>query len=275
MKKIISVLVLCMVWFVSHHYVASASQTANVTSPFFYSFNSVGILNESGFLSDSTSPYWWVNSGGEMIASTTGTGQTIQGSLPELSTWRTLYLIANPVDTDNGYHPQNIFRLLTRSQWQNTKEQAYFKVNTNNLSTSPNRDVSNGLLLFSRYYDSSNTYYAGLRVDGAVVIKKKINGTYYTLAYKKILPGTYNRNTNPNLIPQNTWVGLKVETSNNADGSVSLNLYTDIGQTGKWALQLSTLDNNIGGKALINQSYTGIRTDFMDVEFDNFRIEKI
>src|SRR6185369_3143386 len=32
-----------------------------------YSFNVDGVLQETGSMSQSTSPYWWVNSGGELV----------------------------------------------------------------------------------------------------------------------------------------------------------------------------------------------------------------
>lgn len=248
-----------------------------VSSALVYSFNTDGVLYESGSSKESTSPYWWLNSGAVFdIAS--GFGSTNIGSLPSNNFWRILYNKNNSLDTDQGYHPQNIFRLITKSKWQNSREEVYFKIKSDQLSSSPNRNESNGLLLFSRYLDSDNLYYAGLRVDGAVVIKKKINGAYYTLAYKKILNwANYDRVIHPNLIYKNTWIGLRVETINNSDGSISIRLFTDLGNTGVWTKSLEATDDNIsyGGGSIQSYGYGGIRTDFMDVVFDNFRIVKI
>jgi len=251
-----------------------AASAAPVANPFHYEFRIDGTVNESGSMDSSASPYWWINSGGQMTLSA-GTGKTIQGNLPLGSYWQRTYAAANPLDTDNGLHPQNIFRVLTRSKWQNVKQIMSFKITKDELSSSPNRDSHNGLLLMTRYIDSNNLYYAGLRVDGAAVIKKKINGNYYTLAYRNIFPGTYNRLTNPNLLPKNTWIALKTETKNNLNGSVSIKLYMDNGLTGTWTLLLSATDSGIGGSPITNEGYAGIRTDFMDVYFDNYWLVNI
>lgn len=251
------------------------SETASANS-FYYTFNSSGTLFEAGSLSLSSSPYWWVNSGAFLVLSGT-VGSTAQGSLPTLSPWRILYAANNSADTDNGFHPQNIFRLVTKSKWNNVREQGIFRVKADNLSNSPNRNSSNGILFFVRYQDSDTLYYTGIRVDGSAVVKKKINGTYYILASKQIIPGTYNHSSKPNLIPKNTWIGLRTETVTNSNGTVGIKLYTDIGNTGTWTLAVSALDDNksYGGKAITASGYAGIRTDFMDVEFDNFKLENL
>src|SRR3989344_6750614 len=88
-----------------------ASTPAVVSSPFHYSFSSDGILQETGSQQESSSPYWWLNSGAKLIISN-GTGKTIQKELGSNDKWRLLYLYSNPIDTDKGYHPQNIFRLI-------------------------------------------------------------------------------------------------------------------------------------------------------------------
>src|SRR3989344_1975736 len=250
-----------------------ASTAATVTSPYHYTFNSNGTLYESGTMDESTSPYWWLNSGAKLIISN-GTGKTVQGELSSNDKWRLIYLASNPLDTDNGYHPQNIFRLVTRSKWQNIQETAYFKINKDQLSASPNRAEHNGLLLMSRYQNGNNLYYSGIRVDGQAIIKKKINGKYYTLANKKIFPGTYNRLSNPNLLPKNTWIGLKTQV-NNSNNKVNIKMYMDKGRTGNWTLILEANDSSSYGKPITNGGYAGIRTDFMDVEFEDFKIINI
>lgn len=207
-----------------------------------------------------------------------GVGETIQGNLSALSPWHILYAANNPLDTDNGDHPQNIFRLVSRNTWQNYTEQAYFEIMRDNLSSSPNRNASNGLLLFNRYQNGDSLYYAGIRVDGAAVIKKKINGIYYTMAYKQIFPGTYDRTAHPNLIPKNTWIGLRTVVANNSNGTATIKLYTDVGKTGTWTLVLQSEDDGVsfGRTAPITHSgFVGIRTDFMDVLFDDFRVASL
>ncbi len=253
---------------------ASAASAAVVSSPFRYWFHVTGTLYETSSSGESTSPYWWLNSGAKLRIED-GVGKTVQGNLPANDKWRLLYARTNPLDTDNGYHPQNLFRLVTRSIWGNVREEAYFKVNKDNLSSSPNRDGHNGLLLMSRYQDSGQTlYYTGVRVDGAAVIKRKFKGSYTTLASKKILSnslGSYDKVRNPNLIPKNTWVGIRSEVKDNADGSANVRLYTDVGQKGIWTLALEVRDTS----PIRTSGYGGIRTDFMDVEFDEYRLTAI
>ena len=247
-----------------------------VPTPFLYNFNANGSLPEAGSMDESNSGYWWVNSGG-ILTIGEGEGRTNFGELPAASKWYSLYARANPIDTDNGNHPQNIFRLLTRSRWNNVRQQVYFKIAKDNLSSSPNRNASNGLLLFSRYLDSANLYYVGVRVDGAAVIKKKINGTYYTIASVPYLAGSYNRDTSPNLLPKSVWIGLRSETVTNLDSSVTIRLYVDEGRTGVWKLVLQGKDDGLqfGGGAITREGYTGIRTDFMDVSFYRYIEEKL
>lgn len=254
-----------------------AATTAVLGDTFRYTFNSDGTLPEAGTLEESWSPYWWLNSGG-LLYIRNGKGTTVSGELSRLSPWRLLYNRNNPTDTDKGTHPQNIFRLLSRSTWQNVRTQAYFKILADNLSSSPNRNASNGLLLMTRYVDENNLYYLGIRVDGAAVIKKKVNGDYYTLAYEKIFGNTeYDHSSNPSLLPKNKEIGLRSEVKNNADGTVSLQLFMDEGRTGKWTSILTAIDDGTtyGGDAITGKGHVGIRTDFMDVEFSNFSAEKI
>jgi hypothetical protein len=228
-------------------------------------------------MDDSSSPYFWLNSGGKFFLSNE-TGKTIQGESPRTDEWRKLYARTNSWDTDDGYHPQNLFRLYTRSQWQNFSQELFFNIRKDNLSDSPSRNASNGLFLVNRYANSNNLYAVGIRVDGAAVIKKKKNGLYYTVAYKKIFPGVYNRLGVPpasaNLLPKNTWIGLRTEIRNMPDGSVSIKLFMDQGRTGVWQLLLDTKDDGLlyGGAGLLDTGYAGWRTDFMDVEFDDYRL---
>jgi hypothetical protein len=225
------------------------------------------VLEESGSPQSSFSSTWWVNSGGLMNINN-NIMSTVQGDLPLTSRWYEAYLNANPVDTDRGAHPQNIFRLVSRQTQLNFQQSAYFKINRMNLSTSPNRNESNGVLLFNRYVDGNNLYYAGARVDGNLVIKKKQNGTYYTLAIKKYWPGVYNRATNPNLLPVNRFIGLKTIVSN-SNGGVRIQLFGDMTGTGQWDLLLETTDTR---SPITTAGFTGIRTDFMDAEFKGYSI---
>lgn len=245
-----------------------------VVSPFIYSFNSRGTLQEASSMSLSSSPYWWLNSGGQLeIAG--DVGETMQGEAPLWNYWRLLYAATNPIDTDGGKHPQNLFRLVSRSTWENVRVQAQFKILKDNWSDSPNRNASNGFLLMIRYGDDGDTlYYAGIRVDGNAVIKKKYRGTYYTLAEKKIFAGTYDVNSQVSMLPHQSWMGLRGESVTNTDGSVSVRLYMQTGS--EWKKILETRDSGSNGTPPITSAgFAGIRTDFMDIALDNIQIEKI
>lgn len=251
------------------------NSSGSASSSFRYSFNSEGTLNETGAPEKSSSPYWWLDSGGELIIEE-GVGKTIQGEVSFLSKWGLAYRRSNSRDTDRGAHPQNVFRLLTKSSWQNFTQQIYFKITKVNFSESEYRNQSNGVLLMNRYLDSNNLYYAGLRVDGASVIKKKKAGIYYTLAYQPAFTAeaAYDAWTNPNLLPGHRWLGIKAEIKNNLDNTVSIRLYADKNQTGVWTLILEAKDDGLsfGGPALLAGGLAGIRTDFMNVEFENYEI---
>lgn len=234
------------------------------------------ILKEAGIMEKSESLKWWLNAGGIFYIKNNG-GTTIQGELPSNDFWRELYNKNNPRDTDNGYHPQNIFRLVSRDKWKNLTQEAYFKINKYNLSASSYRNQSNGLLFFNRYQDGDNLYYTGIRVDGFAVIKKKINGKYFTMAYSRIISGNYDRKKNPNLLPAKVWIGIKSEVRTENDGTVSIKIFLDREKNGNWELIANVIDNGkkYGGKAFLDEGYVGIRTDFMDIEFDDYKINGI
>jgi len=240
-------------------------------------FDTTYTVKEAGSMNSSQSPEWWLSSGAYFY-SANGIGSTIMGPLPVLDPWRIAYSLSNSLDTDNGYYPQNIFRLVLKSRWQNFTQEAYFKIVKDNLSASPNRNSSNGLLFFNRYSDAFNLYYTGIRVDGYATIKKKIGGVYYTMAYKPFINGpAYDTNANPDLLPKNTWIGLRSVVQNNTDGTVSIKLYVDNGKTGNWVLVAEAKDDgkSYGGSAFLGTGYAGIRTDFMDVEFDDYQIKSL
>ncbi|MBI2093864.1 MAG: hypothetical protein HYT88_03995 [Candidatus Omnitrophica bacterium] len=249
-----------------------------VASPFVYRFDVNGTLEEAGQAQDSSSPYWWVSSGGRLILQG-GLGMTIQGSLPAQDKWRLLYNVSNPVDTDSGLHPQNIFRLVTRNLWLNVSQTVSFRLTHLNMSDSPQRDAWSGIFLFNRYLDGNNLYYIGLRQDGTAVIKKKRYGVYYTLAQSPVYNGQtpYERDTTPNLMPGKQWTGLRSIVKTQSDGSVILQLFVDRNLTGNWQLALQTTDNNAGsdGAPILSQGYGGIRTDYMDVQFDDYTAQTV
>ena len=179
-------------------------------SPFRFSFDTDGVLEEAGAPEESSSAFWWLDSGGRLTMRGLR-GETMQGEAGPTDAWRIRYAIGNPRDTDQGVHPQNIFRLVTRAEWKDARIRAIFFISRDNFGSSPNRNSSNGVFLMSRYTDAGQTlYYTGVRVDGTAVIKKKYRGTYYTLAQEKIFPGTYrgDRDDIPPIGPERARFGL-------------------------------------------------------------------
>jgi len=234
-------------------------------------------VQEAGSMSESSHPIWWVNSGGYMYIDNF-IGRTVQGVLPPTDQWRKLYARNNPVDTDNGTHPQNIFRLIIKKRWTNINQLAYFRMNACNTSDSPQRAGDNGIVIFSRYDDEDNLYYAGIRVDGRAVIKKKQNGSYSTLASKSFFPGSYDRIKNPNLIPMNKWIGLYMSVTNLVDGTAHISLAIDKGNhtAGEsWIMAVEAHDSGGADRPIIGSGHAGIRTDFMDVEFKGYIVREI
>ena len=250
-----------------------AAVAVAVQSPFHYAFKVDGVLDEAGRMNESWSPYWWLNSGGKFFLQD-GIGMTIQGELPQFSKWRVYYAATNGRDTDNGYHPQNIFRLLTRSTWRNIDQRVKFQITKINMSESIERGGWSGVLLFNRYIDGDNLYYAGIRMDGHAVIKKKIGGRYYTLAYEPVYSTSdlvYERDTNPNLIPGKQWIGLRSVVLDQNNGQVEIQVYLDKENNGGWQLVAEAVDDGqTYGPAFRQNGYAGIRTDYMDVRFNDY-----
>jgi hypothetical protein len=236
-----------------------------------------GTLEETGKMAESQSQRWWLNSGG-LMTTENGVARTNFGDLPKDSSWRKLYAKTNARDTENGKQPQNIFRLVTRSEWQELTQQLYFNIEKINLSESEFRNESNGVLLFNRYQDGDNLYYTGIRMDGDVVIKKKIDGKYYTLAEKHLLTNgeKYDRIDNPNQLPLHAWFGLKSEVINIDKDTVGIKLFIDKEGNGNWQLALEAKDSSkkYGKAPLTDAGFAGIRTDFMDVSFRDYKIEE-
>jgi len=238
------------------------------------SFDTPSVLEETGRPGESPDPDWWLNSGGMFIRQG-GVGSTLEGPTAPETKWQLDYANYNPTDTENGEYPQNIFRLITKSRWVNFRQEVYFRMGDYRVSDSPRRNESNGVLLFSRYADSDNLYYAGVRVDGAAVVKKKSNGEYHELAYQNAFPGVYDFEKNPNLLPKNTWIGLRTDTVTMPDGSVRIQVFLDKLGNGAWELATEGIDDETKyGPEIVEPGSAGIRTDFMDVEFDNYRITK-
>lgn len=243
------------------------------TSPAAVTFGQDIVLQEVSSASQSNSPTWWLTSGA-LFTIQGGVGRTLQGRLPDNDPQRLRYAQYNSEHSGGGYYPQNIFRLVTRQSFRNTRQMVNFWMSAYNPLATTDRDASDGVLFFTGYQNEDNLYYAGLRVDGQVVIKKKINGNYYTLAIAPVISGTYNRTSNPNLIPTGRWIGMRTDTITNADGSVTINVYLDLNNTGTYTLALTATDRNgaYGGAPFSNGGMGGIRSDYMDLTFSNYQL---
>lgn len=231
---------------------------------------SASIITETNSMDESLDLHWWLSSGA-YIYQTGGMLATMQGKLADNDRFRLLYAVSNPIDTDNGYRPQNILRLVTRSKFKDFNQQFFFTIKQINASESPNRNQSNGVFLFNRYQDSNNLYYVGIRVDGYAVIKKKLNGVYSTLKSVAVYPGSYNRDSLPNLLPINRKIGIRTVMANNANGNVDITIYVNDNQLGSdWIKILQAEDTGIDVERILNEGYAGIRSDFMDVQIDDY-----
>lgn len=244
-------------------------------NPIFYGYRTQDFtLEESPDPASSQHPFLWLNSGGELNV-VRGVAKTIQGELPLSDKWRGYYLNSNPEDTDLGVHPQNIFRLLTKSKFNDSIETLTFRITKDNLSQSKNRNESNGVFLYERFLDEKNSYYLGIRVDGFMVIKKKINGEYITLAEKPFVTDrSYDRVKNPSLIEKNENYSIRAE-ARNKNSAVELKLFLKRGDEKEWNLSLEALDNGEHGQPIGEMGSGGIRTDFMDVEFERYETSSL
>ncbi len=228
------------------------------------------IITEASSMAESVDPQWWLSSGA-YVYRTDGVITTVQGELAQNDRFRLLYAKSNPIDTDIGYHPQNLLRLVTLAQFKNFTQQVFFNIKNINSSNSPNRNQSNGVFLLHRYLNSDNLYYVGIRVDGNIVVKKKLDGVYYPLKSLAVYQGQYHRDTLPNLLPVNRWIGIKSVITDNTTGNVDIKVYLrdDLFGSG-WIQVLEVEDAGIDGKRILNEGHAGIRTDFMDVSFEHY-----
>lgn len=246
-------------------------QRADWKTGFTDDFERKQAISEQMTETASESDTWWLSSGGRFLVDG-GVAGTIKGESPR-DYYRQRYAQRNPRDTDAGRFPQNLFRLVTRQTWSgDVMQELSFRVTDYRLSESPQRYAPNGVLLFSRFADEDNLYYAGIRVDGHAVVKKKSDGVYYTLMEREVFKGEYDRERNPNLLPTDRWIGIRAVTSDEPDGSVAVSLYVDRKNAGDWELVAKGIDAGVGGEPFRESGRTGIRTDFMDVEFDDYSV---
>ena len=67
------------------------------------------------------------------------------------------------------------------------------------------------------------------------------------------------------------------EVENIDSETVQLRLYIDQEQNGNWqlALEINDSKNKFGNGPFLKQGYAGIRTDFMDVKFKNYSLQRL
>lgn len=249
-------------------------ETQRISEPFYYTFNVSEVFEESGSPRSSASQYFWLNSGGKLIIED-GIGSTIVGALPLNDPWRVRYARSNPLATDNGAYPQNLFRLITRQMWDNIKQELHFSMLRVNAINTSDRDEFSGIFLMSRYRDSDNLYYAGIRMDGKAIIKKKYQGVYYTLAEAQLFSSDtpFDRVSNPNIIPTGTWYKMASNVITLPSGEVYISLSFAHSLSESMTTILTTTDSGLYWPPLVKAGHAGIRTDFADVLFDDYTID--
>jgi len=228
------------------------------------------VIEEASSMNESKNETWWVNSGGE-VRFKDEIGSTMQGELLLFNKWRMKYFDQNPFETDNGEHPQNIFRLIRREKVTDVDQTVYVRIKKIHVSNSSHRNESNGILLFSRYVDADNLYYAGIRVDGTAVVKRKGNSEYITIDQVNLVNESYDREINPNVLPVDQWIGIRTSVKNRG-GGVGIRVFIDLNNQGKWKKVIEVIDKN--ESRIRGGGFTGLRTDFMDVEFRDYNLTK-
>ena len=264
-----------------------SSCTTNEHVRFYDKFDRQGVIKEAHSISGSLDQNWWVSSGGYLYLNN-GTASTIQGTLPQNDTFRINYSLSKgSEDTDNGYRPQNIFRLVNRNIWAgNYTAEVYFKYskynnNTTGIAVAIDKKLGadNGVSLMVNNQNGDNLYYVGLRADGFAGIKKKMDSDYSELQNPvKVFPGVYKHYDN--LIPQDKWIGLRAVVEQRHDApsgkdQIYIALYIDEkgdGSSSSWKYVTSYVDQNSSTSPIFKQGHTGIRTDFMDTQFKNFKV---
>src|SRR6185503_13778796 len=235
-RFIIGNAVLVLVVALSAWYLAKPAH-AQTDPSFYYTFNNPGTLNEALSIAQSTSPYFWLRDGG-ILAIAGGAG----------------------TQRDAGR-----FLLLERALVRDSTTDALLNRTAEVFSSAADAQPYDGEAVYARYGDDNNFYYAGLRADGTVILKKKQEGAYATLAQAPLFGGTYSA-SHPDLIPHNTWIGLRLSVTTLASGAAKLVFFVDVGNTGSWKEVLSATDTTPLAAGL-----SGIESDHADMEISSFK----
>lgn len=159
-----------------------------------------------------------------------------------------------------------IFRLTTKRKDFGDVVVSFVLYNKVLSSTTATPKVAwDGVHIFLRYQSETNLYYASInRRDETAVIKKKVTGgpdnggTYYELTSYVSHPVAYN-----------TWQQIKATIKTNADGSVTIRLYSGD------QLVVEGIDKGIGGPPITKPGATGLRGDNDNFLFDDFTVTSI
>jgi hypothetical protein len=218
---------------------------------------------------ESVDENWWLILGGLMNIED-DSWSTIHGELKATDSLRKKYLRTNPLDTDNGYHPQNVFKLVSRKDSHHSIQEITFSIDKYNQSRSPNRNASSGVFIIENYKDIDNFYQIGLEIDGKAVIKKKINGIYSTLGEIQLWGenDSYDNDSKPNLIPENQNVNFRIE-KNQTDNALSFKFFLKDGD--EWKLIQESIDT----KEILPPGKVGIRSDFMDLTIKDYLLDNV
>lgn len=121
-----------------------------------------------------------------------------------------------------------------------------------------------GVHAWTRYVSEESLYAVTInRRDDLAVIKKKVpggpsnGGTYHTLA------------SAPYAVPYGAWQAVRITTRNNADGSVTIALFTD------GVERLRATDQGQGGPPITAPGRVGVRGDNCELELDDFEVQAI
>jgi hypothetical protein len=173
----------------------------------------------------------------------------------------------SPNPTSSNGTDSAVFRLTTKPSNFGDVAVSFMLLNQGLSSTSSTPPVDwDGIHVFLRYQSEYNLYYASInRRDDTVVIKKKVpggpsnGGTYYDLS-----PSVSH------VVPYNSWQLVRATVQNNADGSVTIKLYS-----GDTLLVSATDDGSIGGPPITAPGKVGIRGDNCDFKIDDFTVSDL
>lgn len=160
-----------------------------------------------------------------------------------------------PPGPDSVLHTNScVFRAVTRSEDLDDTGVSFRWRDLGWAGGSP--EAWHGLHVFLRYRSTNLNYTASVhRRDGQVVVKKEVYGQYTTLA----------RAPGPAPMP-GAWNAWRVTAETSASGVVVIRMYHDERQV------LEAHDPGVGGSpALTGPGRAGLRSDFLEFEFDAFR----